>query len=195
MAAKTKANWVAIEGLYRIGDRALRDIGDEYYITESAIRKRAKRKGWARDASATKREIVRQAMSGTQDVLRGPQGAQDIQEAIEEAATQDIGDMQRGLRIQRHCLMSLEQAAEVVTDAREVKIIVEAAGSAIDSIRRIRGLDQELRDKNGTESDIDDDARAEDIANRLVKRAARGSIVRAATPPKVGLGLALVGEG
>ena len=87
MAARTKANWVAIEGLYRIGDRALRDIGDEYYISESAIRKRAKRKGWARDAATVKREIVRQAMSGAQDVPKGPQGAQDVQEAIEEAAS------------------------------------------------------------------------------------------------------------
>ena len=138
-------------------------------------------------------------MSGTKDASKSTKGTQEgtqnVMAAIELAASEDIADMQRGLRIQRHCLMSLEQLAETVGDPREVKVIVEAAGSAIDSIRRIRGLDQELRDKNGTESDVDDDARAEDIASRLVKRAARGSIVRAATPPKAGLVLASVGEG
>ena len=76
---------------------------------------------------------------------------------------------------------------------KEVKVIVEAAGAAIDSIRRIRGLDQELRELTGADTDVEDDARADEIAQRLVKRVARGSIGRAEAPPAAGVVVAPVG--
>lgn len=60
---------------------------------------------------------------------------------IEDAAALDIADMERGLRITRLCLVNLETAAETAKEPREIKVIVEATGAAVDSIRKIRGLD------------------------------------------------------
>lgn len=48
---KTSPNWEAIERDFRIGVRAVTAIAQEHGITEGAIRKRAKRDGWTRDAS------------------------------------------------------------------------------------------------------------------------------------------------
>lgn len=132
-----KTDWISIEGEYRAGVATLRDIAGRHGITEGAIRKRAKTHGWTRDPSGTKRQIVRTAMAGgTQN------GTLVALHTIQAAAELDIEDMQRALRINRQCLISLEVASETVTEPREIKVIVEAASAAVESIRRIRGLDE-----------------------------------------------------
>ena len=181
-------DWLAIQGDYISGQRSLRDIAGQHGITEGAIRARAKRDGWVRSAPQTKRALVAARMAGvTQDV------AQNVLRNVEAAAAEDIADLERGLRINRYCLMALEQVAETATEPREVKVIVEAAGQAIDSIRRIRGLSDEERGKSGVAADDDDDARAEQIAQRLVSRASRVASRGVAQEPETGVGVAPVG--
>lgn len=53
-------DWEAIESAYRAGVLSLRDIGEQYGVTEGAIRKRAKKFGWVRKAGTQARK------SGTQ---------------------------------------------------------------------------------------------------------------------------------
>lgn len=53
-------DWEAIESAYRAGVLSLRDIGEQYGVTEGAIRKRAKKFGWVRKAGTQVRK------SGTQ---------------------------------------------------------------------------------------------------------------------------------
>jgi predicted transcriptional regulator len=157
----TSLDWTAIKGHYLAGQRSVRSIAAEFGITDTAIRKRAKAAGWVRDAAGTKREIVRRAMAGSRE------SSQFAAQTIEAAAAQDIADLERGLRIHRHCLMALEQSAETCTEPREVKVIVDAAGAAIDAIRRIRGLE----DPSGRQAnDNDDEGRAAAIADRLEQR-------------------------
>ena len=48
---RTSPSWEAIERDFRNGVRAVTVIAQEHGITEGAIRKRAKRDGWTRDAS------------------------------------------------------------------------------------------------------------------------------------------------
>lgn len=147
-ANKKEPDWVAIEGEYRAGVHSLRAIAEKYGITEGAIRKRAKAKGWLRDPGATKRAIVNAHFAsttkvGTQESTQSGThaGTQSVLATIEDAAQQDILDMERALRINRHCLLNLEVAAEKSHDPKEIKIIVEATGAAVASIRKIRGLD------------------------------------------------------
>ena len=45
-------DWEAVEREYRAGIRSLRDIASEFGITDTAIRKRAKREEWERDISS-----------------------------------------------------------------------------------------------------------------------------------------------
>lgn len=64
-AEKPSADWERIEQDYRAGLMSLREIASPYKITETAIRKRAKRDGWSRDLEAKIQaradELVRKA--------------------------------------------------------------------------------------------------------------------------------------
>lgn len=57
-------DWEAIESAYRAGVFSLRDIGEQYGVTEGAIRKKAKKFGWVRKAGTQVRKNGTQ--SGTQ---------------------------------------------------------------------------------------------------------------------------------
>lgn len=57
-------DWEAIESAYRAGVLSLRDIGEQYGVTEGAIRKRAKKFGWVRNSGTQVRKNGTQ--SGTQ---------------------------------------------------------------------------------------------------------------------------------
>lgn len=50
-------DWEAIESAYRAGVLVLRDIGEQYGVTEGAIRKSAKKFGWVRKAGTQKGKV------------------------------------------------------------------------------------------------------------------------------------------
>lgn len=52
-------DWESIESAYRAEVLVLRDIGEQYGVTEGAIRKRAKKFGWVRKAGTQVRKPVR----------------------------------------------------------------------------------------------------------------------------------------
>lgn len=129
-------DWIAIEGAYRAGEKSLRAIAEEYGTVEGTIRSRAKKHGWARNPEAIKRGMVKAAMSGvTQGVT------QNAMREIEDAAAQDVADMQAALAVARACVQRLRGMAEKSEDPKEVKVIAEANNIATGTIRRIRGLD------------------------------------------------------
>lgn len=77
---KAAPDWERIESDYRAGILSLREIAEPFEITEGAIRKRAKAKGWSRDLSAKIKaraeELVRKEAvraEGTQPDLRVPE--------------------------------------------------------------------------------------------------------------------------
>jgi hypothetical protein len=52
MAERKKIDWEAVEREYRAGIRSLKDIGEEFGVSDAGILKRAKRDDWARDLQA-----------------------------------------------------------------------------------------------------------------------------------------------
>lgn len=48
----SKPDWEAIEAAYRAGVLSLREIASQHSISDTAIRKRAKKEGWSRDLAA-----------------------------------------------------------------------------------------------------------------------------------------------
>lgn len=48
----TRPDWEAIESAYRAGVMSLREIASQHGISDTAIRKRAKKDGWSRDLAA-----------------------------------------------------------------------------------------------------------------------------------------------
>lgn len=139
-AEKKAPDWVAIEGEYRAGVESVSALGKKYGISHTAINKRAKANGWTRNPEGTKRAIVKAHFSGVGQQVSAEVSAVTA-ETIRTAALDDIVDMERGLRINRMCLVNLETAAQAESEPRSIKVIVEATSAAIDSIRKIRGLD------------------------------------------------------
>lgn len=62
MAEDRKIDWEAIEREYRVGTKSLREIGREYGVSDTAIRKRAKQFGWERDLTEKVNQQVRNAL-------------------------------------------------------------------------------------------------------------------------------------
>lgn len=132
-------DWVAIEGEYRSGHRSLRQIADDYSVTEGAIRAKAKKCGWTRDPSGTKRAVVKAALAGfTQGTTQYA-----AREIMDREAGQDIADMNLGLDVARRSLVRLASMVEEVKLPKDVKVIVEANKIAVETIRKIRGLDEQ----------------------------------------------------
>ena len=137
MSTPTKADWIAVEGEYRAGKRSLREIAADHGISEGAIRKKAKAGGWLRDPSGAKRERVKAIMAGagTQE------GTQYATRTLETEAAQDATDMGLGLDVARACLRSLRDMAPMCDNPKDLKVVAEANKIAVETIRRIRGLD------------------------------------------------------
>jgi len=139
-------DWIAVEGDYRAGQLSLREMADRHGTSESNIRKRANKNGWIRDPSGTKRELVKRAMAGDSAQM----GAQCALRTIEQEAEQDVLDMRSGLDVARACLVRLNQVVGELAEPRDIKVVAEANRIAIDTIRRIRGLDDAASQQQNT---------------------------------------------
>ena len=56
-------DWEAIHAEYRVDQLSIRMIGKVYDISDTAIRKRAKRDGWKRDLGAEVRAEIRRRLA------------------------------------------------------------------------------------------------------------------------------------
>ncbi|WP_085599759.1 MULTISPECIES: hypothetical protein [unclassified Pseudomonas] len=79
-------DWEAIERAYRAGALSIRTIAERQGVSDTAIRKKAKALGWARDLSEQVRKEVRSKL--VRGEVRNDQGANRERDAeiIEEAA-------------------------------------------------------------------------------------------------------------
>lgn len=83
-------DWEAIERAYRAGSLSIRTIAERQGVSDTAIRKKAKTLGWARDLSEQVRKEVRSKL--VRGEVRNDQGAnceldaEIIEEAAEEGA-------------------------------------------------------------------------------------------------------------
>ncbi|MFJ2526211.1 hypothetical protein ACIOWB_24105 [Pseudomonas capeferrum] len=86
----TQPDWEAIERAYRAGLLSVRAIADGNGVTEGAVRKRAKKEGWARDLAnqvktAARDKLVRSAVRTVSTQPRTD--AEIIEEASDQAAS------------------------------------------------------------------------------------------------------------
>jgi hypothetical protein len=158
MATK-QPDWEAIERAYRAGSLSVRAIADQNSLTDGAIRKRAKKEGWARDLTekvqqATKDKLVRAEVrtDGTQDALRTDD---DIIEEASDAAAAVVLSHRTGLARWRKIADKLSDAlgdmdvvAENLGDfSRALNAGVDAQLKVIKGERQAYNLDTEEGDK------------------------------------------------
>jgi len=106
-------------------------LAARYGIPETSLRRKFKERGVFRnpDASNRKRQQVEAHFAGVDD------------STIEDAANQDIADMQSALDVARGCLNRLKALVKEEVDAKELKAVMDATEKAVTVIRKIRGLD------------------------------------------------------
>jgi hypothetical protein len=134
-------NWEAIERAYRAGALSIRTIAERNGISDTAIRKKAKAAGWARDLSEQVRKEVRNKLVRGEvrdDQCANPErDAEIIEEAAEEGATvvrshrRDIRKATNLANLLMDDLLMTIQKREEIEDA-----IVDETAEDSNSIRR-----------------------------------------------------------
>lgn len=79
-------DWEAIERAYRAGSLSVRAIADRHNISDTAIRSKAKKNGWARDLTDQVRQAAKTKLVRTEVRANSSQRTDD--EIVEEAATE-----------------------------------------------------------------------------------------------------------
>jgi hypothetical protein len=162
---KRKVNWEKIEADYRTGFLSLRDIAAPHGITETAIRKRAKKENWQRD--------LQEKISGRADAIMQREIARDKQaqtgqissnerEIIEINATTIV---QIGLNHRRLAAKAREQLNKLfqemdycedslIAKSRIMQSLSGCLKSVVDTERTAWGMDksaQETQEQVGIE--------------------------------------------
>lgn len=129
-------DWEAIEREYRAGVLTNREIARRHHISEGAIRKKAKEKGWTKDLTARVREKVRTELVRTP--VRTPEGGDEARtekEIVDDAAAAVVAlvrehraDLREG-REMAATLLSQLRAAAGNRDALEDLIIVSTVNA------------------------------------------------------------------
>lgn len=153
MTAKPPTDWEAIEREYRAGQISVREIARQHGVSDGAIRKRAKERGWPRDLS----EQVRQAVRS--ELVRTEVRTSNAREAVELAAARGVevvlshrrrlsrlGDLADQLTARAEAALSVPDLLplDALTDAAQT---VESVGRTIDRLikgeRQAFGLDEQ----------------------------------------------------
>lgn len=139
-AKKQKYNFADAEVDYRAGLMSVNAIATKHGIPEPTLRREAKKLGWVKGLSSTKRVMVQDAMSGAD--LTKTLTNDEVRQNQLSAANQDVTDMNSGLAVARACMSSLLMMVPLAEGPRDIKSIVEANKGAVETIRKIRGLDE-----------------------------------------------------
>ena len=144
----------------RIGEGASWDaLATEFSIPSASIREWARRNGYGRSPTSSKRKMV-------EDLLAKPETAQIADQTappavstgnteVDAAAQEDVRDMRLGLQAARLALkvsaIGLKQMAdEQIADPKASKLWSECIAINVNTIRKIRGLDDTTATANIT---------------------------------------------
>jgi hypothetical protein len=73
-----------------------------------------------------------------------------------DEATQDVADMNTGLAVARKSMQKLLAMVDAVDQPKEVKLIVEANKIAVETIRKIRALDDDAEGATNVTVEVSD---------------------------------------
>lgn len=132
-----KCDWSEVEAEYLAGIDSIRKIASRHGIAEASIRRKAKEGGWVRNPKGEKARAVANSLATNGRKISG--AAQSI---IDEAVSQDVEDMNLGLASARLALRKIQDRINLEPDDRGLKLLSETIRINIDTIRKIRGLDE-----------------------------------------------------
>ncbi len=159
-APAPRADWERIESQFRAGSMSTREIAAQHGLSETAIRKRAKRDGWERDLSEkvkakadalVRKEVVQQVRTEaavrtkTEPRTETPTDAEtveieaQVQARIRIAHRRDIG---RNRSLVLKLLEELEVQTDCLDDLRQLGVLMESPDD--NGVDRLRDLYQKV---------------------------------------------------
>ncbi|MFT6915621.1 MAG: hypothetical protein ACJAWL_001931 [Motiliproteus sp.] len=147
-SSASAADWVEIEVAFRSGSVSNRELGTRYGISDTSIRRRAKKEGWTKGAVEVKRERVKAHFAG--------ESKTNLAVGLAAATEADVSDMELGLGNARKALgvvgsqLDLMEKNPQIADSSDLKRLSETNKINVEVIRRIRGLDEPDRDQDGS---------------------------------------------
>ena len=142
-AEYAKAHIAELKAEYEANVLSGHTLAAKYQMSEGTLRKWAKRYAWVRIDADARRAIVNAGLQG-EELPSAPAGADPAIGKMLEAAAEDLNDMDLGLKNARLALIRVynilnEQGANLVP--QDLKVISETNRINIDTIRRIRQMD------------------------------------------------------
>ena len=116
-----RIDWEGVSIHYRAGIRSLRDIGEEFGVSEGAIRKRAKKEEWPRDLSKKIKEKAAEKVR-IGEVRNGTLGPSENEQIEAEAEIQSRIQLshRKDIPQKRELVAKLFAEIESQTDGKEV---------------------------------------------------------------------------
>lgn len=132
--ARKKVDWEAIGREYRAGQLSVREIARQYDVSDTAIRKKGKERGWQRDLTEEARRQTR-AQLQREDAEVDPYASDQERQAVAQAA-------QRGVQVVRVHRDAIERQRRV---AQKLITLVErylnaADGTSDEDVERVTQL-------------------------------------------------------
>lgn len=174
---------------FAAGGWSMNALATKHGIPEATLRRHAKKHGWVKGAADVKREMVREAMAGGDQLDEALTNDLTNDEAVRQRrideAMQDVDDMNTGLDVARACMKKLLGMVEQVDNPNDIKRIVEANKGAVETIRKIRCLDseQEPGDTNVTVTVDDGWAELREAFRKRLEQPVGGDQAHAGTSP------------
>jgi DNA-binding MurR/RpiR family transcriptional regulator len=153
-------DFAAAEIDYRAGGYSVNALAQKHGIPEPTLRRYAKKEGWIKGSSDVKRELVREAMAGMplddEQLTNGMTSDEAVRQVQLNEASQDVQDMNTGLAVARKSMGKLLDMVDQVDHPKDVKTIVEANKLAVETIRKIRALDDDQGPETSVNVEISD---------------------------------------
>jgi hypothetical protein len=144
---------------YCAGGWSINALADKHKIPEATLRRFAKKHEWV-SGNEQKRGMVREALAGLalsyDETMEKFFDADELRQHQLDEATQDVTDMRLGLHVARSCMAKLLVMVQSVELPKDVKLIVESNKLAVETIRKIRSLDDDPAPEAAVNIEIND---------------------------------------
>ena len=132
--------WSKIRVEYEAGKVADDVICEKYHLDLASFRRSVREFGWKRNFQSLKRELV-ESKTRQLEVIARP-SFDDGFGQFDLETDSDAIDMANGVDNARNALLKIGHMLTRASSANEVRSLVQANHSAVETIRKIRGLDQ-----------------------------------------------------
>ena len=134
-------DWEAIERAYRAGSLSIRTIAERQGVSDTAIRKKAKVQGWARDLSDQVRKEVRSKL--VRGEVRNDQGANcELDAEIIDETGEDNNGMRRASMLAAVALPSNSKTLFQLSSAMKNLQVLERQAFSLDEKEKTDDADE-----------------------------------------------------